>query len=81
MPSRDETGSDICECGDFRSEHFRPGRTPDTCFCGCKKFRFSHAATTADMQIWNEYHSPSRPNCFGELPDCICRTVYESRLR
>lgn len=62
------SGSDICFCGDFRSEH-RP-----TCFCGCGEFRFANRASLNDQLTWNRYHAN---RCFGNVSGCDCRRVYE----
>lgn len=47
------SGSDICECGDFRSHHL-----PASCATckECTGFRFAHAAGPEDLAIYEAYH-------------------------
>lgn len=47
-----EHGSDICECGDFRSQH----RTGKCSCCGCNRFRFAWPADANNRAIWEKYH-------------------------
>lgn len=61
-------GSDICYCGDYRSQH-KP-----KCFCGCKEFVFSHSASEKDLAVWNEYHAN---RSFAILPGCDCFGTFE----
>lgn len=48
-------GSDICECGEFRSQH-----RPKCSLCECVQFRFAHTATPEDLAIWEAYHDVER---------------------
>jgi hypothetical protein len=50
-------GSDICQCGDFRSQHTLPngGCSCDRCRCG--GFIFAHKASEHDRAIWDKYRS------------------------
>lgn len=62
--SRPELGSDICDCGDFRSQHRHENRFTKEmtrCFCGCNVFRFAYRALEADLQTWNKYHAGRAP--------------------
>lgn len=58
--SHESLGSDICECGDFRSQHYRVGfHSKEACaVCRCNVFRFFAEASSKDMETWNEYHGP-----------------------
>lgn len=49
-----EHGSDICQCGDFRSEH-TDNKLCRVCPCG--QFRFAHKASDEDLYVWNKYHA------------------------
>jgi hypothetical protein len=51
-------GSDVCECGNYRSQH-RP-----KCMCGCPAFRFF--CVTTDRTHWNKYHGEPEPEQDGE---------------
>lgn len=53
-------GSDICECGDFRSQHSESKRLCAN--CGCLAFRFFRTADDRDLGIWNKYHLPKGTN-------------------
>jgi hypothetical protein len=66
--TRREQASDICYCGDYRSQH-KP-----KCFCGCKGFVFSHAASGRELQNWNDYHAN---RCFNQLRGCDCYGTFE----
>jgi hypothetical protein len=55
-------GSDVCECGDYRSEHNENGRCRVCCsssapYDGCVKFRFSRSARPNEIEHWNLYHA------------------------
>lgn len=56
-------GSDICECGEYYSQHEAGGGPCRICrnsrapYDGCVKFRFSRHATPLDLEHWNAYHS------------------------
>lgn len=68
-------GSDLCQCGDYRSQHeqwrttggmrCRVGscRVPygDPWASSCPKFELSRPATAAEQQHWNEYHGARLP--------------------
>jgi hypothetical protein len=41
-------GSDICYCGDFRSQH-KP-----RCLCGCENFHFAHVSSPRDQATWRD---------------------------
>lgn len=63
-------GSDLCKCGDYRSQH-KDWQTTGGLKCEvhscrvpygdphaprCQKFEFSRRATPEDEKHWNEYH-------------------------
>ena len=54
-------GSDVCACGDYRSQHDHSG------FCGvchgskapydgCCQFRFSRCALDSEVKHWEQYY-------------------------
>lgn len=53
-------GSDVCECGDYRSDH--DGNGCRVChgnsapWTGCHEFRFSRRATVAERKHWQDFH-------------------------
>jgi hypothetical protein len=50
-------GSDICWCGDFRSEHAGGGTSRcEVVDCLCPGFRFLKEASGEDRWIWDMYH-------------------------
>jgi len=58
-PKRNEHGSDVCYCGDYRSQHSRMSRAGalgTRCFCGCEKFRWGHKAKKDERAHWEDYH-------------------------
>ena len=68
MPSRSEVdtpiGSDVCVCGDYRSEHgWGENAACRVCggmagpYNGCAAFRFSRCATEEEVAHWNLYHA------------------------
>lgn len=53
-------GSDICKCGDFRSQHANGKR----CACGdctCPKFDFYSVGTPADQAAWRRRFGAGEP--------------------
>lgn len=58
-----ELGSDVCACGDYRSDHPLNGKCS---VCGnsmhpadgCTKFRFAWRASIAEQTHWNKYRGP-----------------------
>jgi len=52
-------GSDLCECGDFRSQHYRNGfHSKEACaVCGCNLFRLFAKADAQGLEIWQKYHA------------------------
>lgn len=49
-----EHGSDICECGDFRSQH------NDACsICDCREFKFFSRASDDSAGVWEKCHAVS----------------------
>ena len=58
---REEHGSDVCYCGDYRSEHGPNGCGP----CGlnpsflerCTEFRWGRKATAEEQAHWNKYYA------------------------
>jgi hypothetical protein len=85
----DPIGSDICECGDFRSQHAKGPCS--VCHCQCSEFRFSNRAVAEGLRIWNKYHTPNRKaltsadierlnagnhRCDGKC-GCSCTRVYD----
>jgi hypothetical protein len=61
------SGSDICECGDFRSHHL-----PASCMTckECPGFRFAHAAGPEDLAIYEAYHDVAKvADVYKELGD------------
>jgi hypothetical protein len=54
-------GSDLCACGDYRSQHERDGKCR-VCFAsrapydGCTQFRFSRCAVDDEVKHWWYYH-------------------------
>lgn len=58
-----EHGSDICQCGDFRSQHENGSGRCRVCFGNnapydrCGRFQFAHVASDGDRATWNQYHS------------------------
>lgn len=53
-------GSDLCYCGDFRSQHKQTSVGKFLCFCGCTEFRFSACASGADLETWHRHHARQR---------------------
>ncbi len=56
-----EHGSDVCFCGDYRSQHDRANRSDSEhrqlwCFCGCTGFKFGHRANADEQAHWEQYH-------------------------
>jgi len=61
-------GSDLCQCGDYRSQH----GSGLNAFCrvchgiapydGCTAFRFSRCALPSEVEHWRQYHSGRRVN-------------------
>lgn len=65
-------GSDLCMCGDYRSQHGGRGIGSSACrvcahskapYDGCVQFRFSRYATELEVQHWAKYHR--NPNLRG----------------
>lgn len=63
---RKKHGSDVCFCGDYRSQHrykrtpcgfLQKSKTGKICFCGCPDFKWGHRATKEDRAHWRKYHS------------------------
>jgi hypothetical protein len=56
-------GSDVCRCGDYRSQH-GSGTTSRCRVCGnmpgpyngCAVFQFSAVASPAELAHWEQYH-------------------------
>src|ERR1700733_6026521 len=48
-----QPGSDICACGDYRSQPAKGGRCS---ICYWSDFEFSYVATGDDLATWNKYH-------------------------
>ena len=63
---RKQKGSDICFCGDYRSQYCRPAPPwRDTarggfCFCGCSEFKWGRRATVEDQKHWDKYHKKGK---------------------
>jgi len=57
---RKEHGSDVCFCGDYRSQHSRvrwgTEGPADRCFCGCVGFRWGRPAKAEERAHWEKYH-------------------------
>jgi len=53
-------GSDICECGDYRSQHdlnyCRACGGSKSPYDGCTKFRLAHRANQEELEHWQKYH-------------------------
>lgn len=50
-------GSDICECGHFRSQHAdRCSEWRDGGYCPCEWFRFSRDADQGELETWSLHH-------------------------
>jgi hypothetical protein len=56
-------GSDICYCGDYRSQHKENGPCKvcrGVWFDMCDKFQFSRKANVDDKKHWDKFHSRKR---------------------
>lgn len=60
-----EHGSDVCACGEYRSQHALDQQGRMACkicanstapYDGCKEFRFTRKATDSELQRWTRYH-------------------------
>jgi hypothetical protein len=57
-----QEGSDLCQCGDFRSVHVNGGKCA-VCFSSnapydqCERFRFNKKASSKERINWDKYHS------------------------
>lgn len=55
-------GSDVCECGDYRSDHSDGVGPCRVCvhsavpYDGCEEFCFSRRATVAERKAWQDVH-------------------------
>lgn len=54
-------GSDVCVCGDYRSQHAIDGhcgvcRNSKTPYDGCDKFCYSRRATGAESVHWEKFY-------------------------
>ena len=60
-------GSDICCCGDYRSQHFngfeqcRVCRNSAAPYDGCMKFRFHRRADMFERSHWRLFHAENGP--------------------
>ena len=59
-----EHGSDICECGDWRSQHQDHEGACDVPFCECLEFSFWKEANELERKDWEKHHpaSAARPS-------------------
>jgi hypothetical protein len=61
---RRKHGSDVCYCGDYRSQHSHVNRESqdpapaDLCFCGCVGFKWGRKANAEERKHWQSYHRP-----------------------
>ena len=65
------TGSDICQCGEYRSQHNRDGHCR-VCFGSrapydqCGAFRFSRCALDEEVKHWQRYHGSRVEHMLGK---------------
>jgi hypothetical protein len=56
----EELGSDLCNCGDYRSQHGDNGckvcRNSRAPYDGCVKFRLHRAANEAEQAHWDKWN-------------------------
>jgi hypothetical protein len=63
VPSETPIGSDVCQCGDYRSQHnYGSNSACRVCgnmsgpYNGCQKFRFGRMAGQSELEHWRLYH-------------------------
>jgi hypothetical protein len=52
-------GSDVCYCGDYRSQHNENGHCfvcGDSRTCPCEGYKFSRHASAEEREHWQKYH-------------------------
>ena len=56
--------SDVCECGDYRSQHYRVGfHSKEACaICRCNVFRLWREANVEELAAWVQYHAKRPEN-------------------
>src|SRR5271166_4185797 len=63
MSLRKQQGSDVCVCGDYRSQHDINGGCQaclGIAFDHCEGFKLGHKASEKEQAHWDKYHERSK---------------------